>query len=286
MKTFKNNLYDILSKQKLNNYNELGNTKNEYAITSSGFQYFIIMLKCLKYRDNSGLSINKDRLDDELKLWKYYNNGVTETNVMHFYGILSFGIVNSKLEDLNESIKDYVEYFSINIELIPEIFYLAYLISEIIICENVDEIIENAKRNFIEFSYFDVFKPDDKSKIISFEKNRIKLISDLHIKKYVDYALISFFYETFLLNSNETNNNNQVLFNLIDNSYNYLLGLRKGQIKTLIYKKNGEKLLNKPEGSIISHDNFSKSEILKLVRLGSQKIVIVNTKFGCLRLVN
>lgn len=286
MKTFKDNLYNILIKQKIDNYKELENTKNNYATFSAEFQFFLIILKCLNYNNSSGLKLNRERLEDELKLWKYYSNGFNNSSTMHFFGIISLAIANFQLEDLNQSIKEYVEYFSIESGLIPEFFYLAYIIRETIHGENIDEITDNAKKNIIEFSYIEIFEIDDKSKIISFEKSRIKLISDLYTKKYIDYQLISFFITNILLNFSEINNSDNALFNLVENSYNYLFGLRKGQIKTLTYKKNGEKLFNKVVGDIIMHENFSKSEIIKLVNNGNKKIVIVNSKFGCIRLVN
>lgn len=286
MERLKSNLYFLLLQQRLEKYKEIENQHFSQPIYcfKDRMQFFIIIMKCLTYSEHSGTVLNTDRLKDELHLWSYYVNGSTDDSKLLHFGLIPIAVTNGKIADLNRVISQYLDFFSVEVDRIPELLRYAYYIQGLSSEGYVADVPDKAKTQLINFSYKEVFDDGDKQKIIAFEKARI-----LEISKSADD------YTNHLIASGVWNptddlpgdmENDDGWHQLVNAFFNYLTGLGKGQVKAIPYLKRDVKLYNQKAGTRIIHSNFGETVVLKNVKTSTGKTIIINTRYGCFQLNN
>jgi len=283
---FKTRLYQLLLKQKLDRYEDIKglHLNQPFFYYKDRMQFFVIIMKCLIYAKGSGVELNFDRLKDELRLWAYYVNGKTNDDSLLHFGIIPVAMTNQKTDDLNRAIREYLEFFSVKIDRIPELLHFAYFIQAYNSEVGTADIYDKSKQQLIEFSYTDVFEDEDKSRIIAFEKARILQIS----KSSVSYlqSLIALEVWCDAADLSGMKENDREWLHLIESLYNYLTGLRKGHIKAISYKKSDTKLYNQKVGNVMTHENFGETVVLVNEKTQAGKTIIINTRFGCYKFNN
>jgi hypothetical protein len=272
--------------QRLDRYKEIEGlpTNQPFYCYNENMQFFIIIMKCLTYAEGSGADLNTERLKDELRLWEYYANGRTSNEKLFHFGLIPIAMVNQKTDDLNRTIRQYLDFFSVNIDRIPELLHYAYIIQAYNFEESTADILDKAKRHLIGFSYTDVFKDEEKDRIIAFEKARILQISRLS-DDYLQYLHASgVWWDDGDLSGMMENDGEW--HQLIGSLCNYLTGMGKGQVKAISYNKNDAKLYNQKVGNVMNHENFGEAVILKNEKSETGKTIIINTRYGCYKFNN
>jgi hypothetical protein len=275
-----------MMEQRLDKYKEIEglSTNQPFYCYNEKMQFFIIIMKCLTYAEGSGADLNTERLKDELRLWEYYANGQTSNEKMLYFGLIPIAMVNQKTDDLNRTIRQYLDFFSVNIDRIPELLHYAYIIQAYNFEESTADILDKAKKHLIGFSYTDVFKDEVKDRIIAFEKARILQISRSS-DDYFNYLHASgvWWDDCDLSDMME---NDREWYQLLGSLYNYLTGMGKGQVKAIIYRKSDTKLYNQKAGNVMKHENFGESVILMNEKTETGKTIIINTRYGCYKFNN
>lgn len=280
------NLLKYLAEQRGESYPELTGDKGEYIINNDYLNYFIIFMKSMRYNDDSGLEINYERLADELKLYKYYSTGRKNVRKLHMFALISMAYANEKIEDIDRELKRYFKYFKISVETMPEFILFSYMVKSSQSLKEPDDINEEAKNNFIGFSFKDSIGSENDQDIIIFEKKRIELLSKAIACDYVGYPFLETFRGKISGRDSHGSYENDNIAVFIKMILDYLTNIRKGRIKTMVYKACESKLYNEKENSIVEHGNFGRCRIVKSIKNKEGKTVIVNTRFGCYRLEN
>ncbi|MDP3386338.1 MAG: hypothetical protein Q8S24_03815 [Eubacteriales bacterium] len=286
MERFKSNLYQLLLEQRIDRYKEIEGLyiNQPFYCYTDRMQIFIIIMKCLAYAEGSGVMINDERLTDELRLWAYYVNGQTDDEKLLYFGIIPLAMVNQKTDDLNRTIRQYLDFFPIKIDRIPELLHYAYFIQALNNEADGSEAMNMAKKHLIEFSYTDVFSDIDKSRIIAFEKARIVQISRSS-DDYLHYLYSSGVWSDAVVSA-EVSGDNREWLKMIGSLYNYLTGMGKGQVKAISYKKSDSKIYHQKAGKVMTHDNFGEAVILMNEKTEAGKTIIINTRYGCYKFNN
>lgn len=281
MERFKTNLYHLMLQERLERYKEIEDQRFNQRIYcyKDRMQFFIIIMKCLTYSEKSGIILNIDRLKDELRLWPYYVNGSTDDEKLLHFGLIPIVMSNGKIEDLNRTISQYLDFFSVEVGRIPGLLRYAYFIQAICTEGFAADVSDKAKNQLINFSYTEVFQDVDKQKIIAFEKARILEISRSADDYSSDLIASGVWRHTHDLPGIVTNDDGWQ--NLVMTLYSYLEGLGKGQVKAIPYIKRDAKLYNQKAGSRIIHSNFGETVVLKNEKTATGKTIIVNTRYGC-----
>ncbi|MBV1759309.1 MAG: hypothetical protein KMY55_15975 [Dethiosulfatibacter sp.] len=286
MERFKKNLYQLLIEQRLSRYEEIEgmHINQPFYCYKDSMQFLIIIMKCLTYCEGSGVVINTERLKDELRLWAYYVNGKTNDEKLLYFGLIPLAMANQKTDDLNRTIRQYLDFFSIKVDKMPELLQYAYFIKASNSEPSIDDIYDKAKKHLIEFSYTDVFEDADKSRKIAFEKARILQFSR-SIEDYWKYLCATGVWCDAADSSTMLDNNREWL-QLLESLYNYLTGMGKGQVKAISYNKIDSKLYNQKPGNVMKHENFGDTVVLVNKKNEAGKTIIINTKYGCYKFNN
>lgn len=262
-------------------------------------QLFLIGVKSLMpYEDNIGCMFDVSRYEKEIELFKYYKNG-HDYNLEYYYEnkkaseredeLLEFKIIpliisNTQWDVLvDEAIKNSL-FYSVNSNNILNTIIIASVISEFLGNENyIDNLNELTKERVINFSLKNFLINNNialnKSSLIEFEKERIKLLSkseliteDLTTKfKSLNYII------------NETKEKLEIERETVLSSFaSYIFKLRKGII-------NPEKL-KIPHGTIPHIKIFVKNDVFNHPLLGrckvlqrKENVVIIRNKSGLIK---
>ena len=204
------------------------------------FQLFLITLKCLMpYEDKIGCFFNVKRYYKEIELFEYYKNGRDDT-IEHWlqnrtpsferdelmeFKIIPIAIVNTVWENLLEETLKAVTFHTLNKDAILDGIVISSAIYEYM-NNNLDSVYERTKERLISFSVKEFFDRNnvniDRSFIIDFEKQRIKVI---HKNDFFDtdrYKSLKLILEGFGEESSEST--------MIDSFSAYLHKLRMGRI--------------------------------------------------------
>ncbi len=286
MERFKKNLYQLLLEQRLNRYVEIEglHINQPFYCYKDTMQFFIIVMKCLIYSEGSGVVINTERLKEELRLWTYYVNGKTNDEKLLYFGLIPLAMTNQKIDDLNRTIRQYLDIFSVKVDRIPELLHYAYFIQANNSELGIDDIYDKAKKHLIEFSYTDVFEDTDKSRKIAFEKARILQLSRSSGDYLNNLCEIGVWCDA--VDVSGMLDNNMEWFQLLEPLYNYLTGMGKGQVKAIAYNKSDSKLYNQKPGNVMKHENFGDTAVLINKKNETGKTIIINTRYGCYKFNN
>lgn len=287
LENFRINLCNFLASERIEIYDELKNKQNAYHAYSSRLQLFVIMMRCLKY-DNYGVSFDEERLADEIQLWKYYSNGSIDQSENFYIGIIPLVITNKTGNYIDVIIKKYIDFFKLGIEAIANLYFIVYIIKEAMCSKNKETIFENAKNHLINFSYLNIFGETDKNNLIKFEKERIKILMKYNnISEYDSEFSIKLINSLIILRDDNSVKDLNIEFrNLICRFIDYILSISEGKKEENKYEPRKDKLYNCKEGQIVNHGILGETEIIQNIDKEDCKILLINTKFGCYRLIN
>jgi hypothetical protein len=286
MNKLQDNIVQYLIEQRGESYPELTQDKGEYIINNDYLNYFIIFLKSMRYSDVSGIEINYERLDDELKLYKYYSSGKQKNRKLQMFAILSISLANENIKDIDREFERYCNRFHIAAEDLPELLYFSYLIKASQSFNDLDKINDEARKGFIGFSYKDSFGKNKKTDIISFEKKRIELLGKIIAGNYSGYPIIETYRNKIAGNKTYGVKDNAKVEIFVKGLLDYIVNIKKGRIKVMPYNLVENKLYNEKENTLVEHSNFGRCMIVKNIKNKEGKTIIVNTKLGCYRLEN
>jgi hypothetical protein len=228
------------------------------------------------------VSLNKERLIEEMELWQYYQ----EKGEFLFEEVIEFGMLpiiisNQCDKDLDRTLFEYFRFFNIPPGKIPELLHLSFVISGTLQLIDQSCVQDYVKERMIGISYVDLTHHHDTCDIIQFEQSRVTLLEK---KSYREDILESSIIHKLLkikpLQVTETRQEKR----LVEHLWEYLLGLRSGYGETMTNHNCDSKLYYSLPGSIVRHKNFGEVRVLFNGMCQSRKTIIINTKFGAVML--
>ena len=282
MNRTQNLLINIFKNEKLDDYNGIG--KGELIYTYK-MQLFIIVCKSLEYKEK-GIGINYERFKEEMTLLKYYLNGSNKALENFYKGnnyneeddsiifrILPIIISNENNKIIEEEVIKNISKTTTNPKSILDGIISTYVFLEYLKSGSIDK--EVIKEYIIKFSikdYFEKLSFPDKKFILTFERERIKLLEK------IDNNLNQLNSGLYNINENiEKNLNKDKYYKLIEDFSDFLLNLKRGSIDIeSLEKSNSERKFKIREGNVFEHYLLGKSKIVK----NDKSEFYVKTKYG------
>lgn len=267
------------------------------------FQLFLLSTKTLiPYENKIGCMIDLNRYKNELDLFVYYKNGNDETinnylnnkkqsnneDELMEYKIIPIAISNTDFNTLIEEVLKTVMFFTLNKNTILNAIMLSSVIYEYFDADTID--LDNIKNKtnarLIDFSFKEFVEKNnmiqmDKSYIIGFEKERIKMIANSNCIS--DELLMKYKAMQHIVSNEKAvkpiNKENEVILN---NFTAYILKLRKGTVAPEKLKYSHEEYPDFKE--YLKQSNFTHPLLGKcIVMKRNTNEIILKNKLGLLK---
>ena len=267
------------------------------------FQLFLLSTKTLlPYENKIGCMVDLNRYKNELDLFNYYKNGNDDTinyylcnkkqsnledNLME-YKIIPIAISNTDFNILLEEVLKTVMFYTLNKTTILNAVILSSIIYEYFEIDTIDldDLRNKTNARLIDFSFKEFIENNnmmqmDKSYIIGFEKERIKMIASGNFIS--DELLMKYKAIQHIVNNVKAikpiNNENEVVLN---NFAAYILKLRKGTVDPEKLKYSNEEYHDFKE--YLKYSNFTHPLLGKCIVLKrNTNEIIIKNKLGVLK---
>jgi hypothetical protein len=246
-------------------------------------QLFIITCKSLKYR-HTGIGIDYNRYNEEIKLLKYYINGNNRALEEFFNGtvgkheddsvvfrIIPLIIVNENFDFIEEEVVKNVILTTNNSKSLLDGLIYSYTLFNYLKNDEIE--FKKIKDNIIRFSikkYMNSYKSIDKKYILNFEKDRVKLLEEM------DKILIEIKNKIKSKKGNiedKKDDYQKIIINFSD----YLTNIKKGTVSIESFSKDSSNNKIKiTEGNVFDHYLLGKSKVVKR----DKSEFYIKTKYG------